>query len=208
MSLNARQQAFIDEYLICLNASEAARKSGYNGKSNVEGSRLLANANIRAEIDRRQKEKHLDADSVLARMSEMANSDIVTFADVRRISDLKNPQYKGRTHVIKKFKSKITRDALGREIEEIELELYGADSMLDKMARHHGLYNDKVQLTDWRSELVDLFRQGKITKEDLLNEFADQPETAFEFFESFGLSPDEGRQAQVDSGKQTTDLAD
>ena len=199
MKLNARQQAFIDEYLICLNASEAARKAGYNGKSNVYGPTLLANLSIKAEIDRRQKEKHLDADSVLARMSEMANSDIVTFADVRRISDLKNPQYKGRTHVIKKFKSKITRDALGREIEEIELELYGADSMLDKMARHHGLYNDKVQLTDWRSELIELFRQGKLTKEQVLNEFRDAPSLAEELFNSVGLSAVESRQVEVDS---------
>lgn len=152
MAISAKQQVFIDEYLNCLNASEAARRAGYNGKSNVVGSQLLANLSIEAEIDRRLKEKHLNADSVLARVSELANSDIVTFADVRRITDLKDEKYKGKTHVIKKFKSKITRDALGREIEEVELELYGADASMDKMMRYHGLYNDKVELS-WRDKL-------------------------------------------------------
>lgn len=152
MAISAKQQVFIDEYLICLNASEAARRAGYNGKSNVVGPRLLADVSIGAEIDRRLKEKHLNADSVLARVSELANSDIVTFADVRRISDLKDEKYKGKTHVIKKFKSKITKGLAGIETEEVELELYGADGSLDKMMRYHGLYNDKVELS-WRDKL-------------------------------------------------------
>lgn len=152
MAISAKQQVFIDEYLITLNASEAARRAGYNGKSNVIGPRLLADVSIQAHVAERLKEKHLNADSVLARVSELANSDIVTFADVRRISDLKDEKYKGKTHVIKKFKSKITTDMLGRKIEEVELELYGADGSLDKMMRYHGLYNDKVDIT-WRDKL-------------------------------------------------------
>jgi len=152
MAISAKQQVFIDEYLITLNASEAARRAGYNGKSNVVGPRLLADVSIGTEIDRRLKEKHLNADAVLARVSELANSDIVTFAKVRRISDLEKDEYKGKTHVIKKFKSEITTLPNGIELEKVELELYGADASLDKMMRYHGLYNDKVDVT-WRDKL-------------------------------------------------------
>ena len=53
--LNPRQQRFVDEYLITLNASDAAVKAGYspNG-AKVQGSRLLSNANVSAAVEARR----------------------------------------------------------------------------------------------------------------------------------------------------------
>lgn len=208
MAINARQQAFIDYYLIYRNASKAARLAGYNGKSNVIGPRLLADVSIHTEIEKRLKEKHLSANEVLARLSDMAYADIRNFATIESPADLLKPKYRGKTHVIRKFKKTVTITRKGDEITTTELELYDARQTLVDIGRHYSLFTDKFKVDDWRTELVDLFRQGKITKEDLLNEFADQPETAFEFFESFGLSPNEGRQTQVDSATQTNELAE
>lgn len=54
--LNARQLAFVREYLLCRNASEAVRRAGYYTRSpHVEGSRLLANPNIQAMVGRAEK---------------------------------------------------------------------------------------------------------------------------------------------------------
>lgn len=49
-----RQAAFIDQYMVDRNATQAAIRAGYAKRAaGVEGSRLLANAKIRSEIDRR-----------------------------------------------------------------------------------------------------------------------------------------------------------
>lgn len=53
--LTARQQAFVDHYLTCGNAAEAARLAGYAaGSAKVTGSRLLASEDVRKALERRQ----------------------------------------------------------------------------------------------------------------------------------------------------------
>lgn len=63
--LTAKQQRFCDEYLICLNASEAAIKAGYSKKyAATNTSKLLNNTNIKECLKKRmdKKEKELIAD--------------------------------------------------------------------------------------------------------------------------------------------------
>lgn len=63
--LTAKQKRFCDEYLICLNASEAAIKAGYSKKTaRVIAVENLAKPNIKAYIQQRmdEKEKELIAD--------------------------------------------------------------------------------------------------------------------------------------------------
>jgi phage terminase small subunit len=54
--LTAKQKAFVREYILCLNASEAARRAGY-GDRNADkiGYQLLDNARVSAEIEKHQK---------------------------------------------------------------------------------------------------------------------------------------------------------
>jgi phage terminase small subunit len=85
--LNTRQKAFIDHYVILKNASEAAKKAGYSAKGlNVAGSTLLANPNIRAEVDRRlgkQAEKlEITAEMVRAEMAKLAFANMQDFMKV------------------------------------------------------------------------------------------------------------------------------
>ena len=63
--LTVKQQCFCDEYLIDLNATQAAIRAGYSKKTaNEQGSRLLANVNVKEYIADRmaEKEKKLIAD--------------------------------------------------------------------------------------------------------------------------------------------------
>lgn len=56
MPLNPKQQRFADEYLIDLNATQAAIRAGYSPHSaHVQGSQLLAVPSIRAEVDARSR---------------------------------------------------------------------------------------------------------------------------------------------------------
>lgn len=63
--ITPKQKRFADEYLIDLNATQAAKRAGYSEKTaNEQGARLLAKASVKAYIAERmaEKEKELIAD--------------------------------------------------------------------------------------------------------------------------------------------------
>lgn len=77
--LTARQQRFIEEYLIDLNATQAAIRAGYSeNTANEQGSRLLTNVSIRGAIDRalekRSNKLRLSAEWVLNRLKDISNA--------------------------------------------------------------------------------------------------------------------------------------
>ena len=68
--LNIKQKRFADEYLICSNATEAAKKAGYSEKTAYSiGQRLLKKVEVKSYIDERLKilesEKIAQADEVI-----------------------------------------------------------------------------------------------------------------------------------------------
>ena len=70
MSLTDKQQRFVAEYLIDLNATQAAIRAGYSEKTApAQASRLLINVNvaaaIQAAIKQRSERTQVDADYVL-----------------------------------------------------------------------------------------------------------------------------------------------
>lgn len=76
-----KQEAFIREYLIDLNATQAAIRAGYSPKTaNEQASRLLANVNIQKRIDILKQERaarvEVNADDVLRELVKLAKSDI------------------------------------------------------------------------------------------------------------------------------------
>jgi phage terminase small subunit len=137
MAISDKQQVFIDEYLICLNASEAARRAGYKGKANVVGPRLLANVSIKDEIDRRLKEKHLTADMVLARLAEQAKSEHSQYINENGTIDLFGLIKDGKSYLIKGTKW----DTHGHLI----VEFYDAQSALVHIGKYYNLFTDRVE---------------------------------------------------------------
>jgi phage terminase small subunit len=81
MALSDKQQRFVDEYLIDLNATQAAIRARYAANSaKVTGCRLLTNANVgaaikQAQIDRANRTQ-IDADWVLIRLVAEAEADL------------------------------------------------------------------------------------------------------------------------------------
>jgi phage terminase small subunit len=75
--LPAKQQAFVREYLIDLNATQAAIRAGYSAKTaEQQGCRLLRNVQIATQLqkamDGRAKRVELTADRVLQEIQKMA----------------------------------------------------------------------------------------------------------------------------------------
>lgn len=81
MALTGKRRRFVDEYLVDLNATQAAIRAGYSVRSaEVEGHRLLRNAEIAAAVDAAQKERAartgITADRVLRELAKLGFSDI------------------------------------------------------------------------------------------------------------------------------------
>ena len=89
--LTAKQRIFIDEYLQCWNASEAARRAKYTGSPNTiaqTGKENLRKPTIKAEIETRLTKSSMSADEVLSRLAQFARSDLGEFEDI--LDDISN----------------------------------------------------------------------------------------------------------------------
>ena len=87
--LNEKQKRFVDEYLIDLNANQAAIRAGYSVKTARSiASELLTKPNIQEEIQRRvddrAKRTEITQDSVLQLWWQQANVDINELVEYRR----------------------------------------------------------------------------------------------------------------------------
>lgn len=79
--LTPRQQRFVAEYLIDLNATKAAIRAGYNSRTARQiGYENLTKPYIQAEIERQNKERvarlEIDADDVLRQLKVISDFDI------------------------------------------------------------------------------------------------------------------------------------
>lgn len=79
--MNARQSAFVNEYLIDLNATQAAIRAGYSAKTAYsQGERLLKNAEVAAAVSAAQAERsqrtRINADWVLSRLGAEVEADL------------------------------------------------------------------------------------------------------------------------------------
>lgn len=58
MALNDQQQRFVEEYLVDLNATQAAIRAGYSeNTAKQQGSRLLTNADVQRAVNAAQEER-------------------------------------------------------------------------------------------------------------------------------------------------------
>jgi phage terminase small subunit len=86
MALTAKQHRFAQEYLIDLNATQAAIRAGYSkGTADKQGPRLLSNPVVKAAIDASKVERSekigIDAEWVLQRLLEESEADLADIFD-------------------------------------------------------------------------------------------------------------------------------
>lgn len=84
--LTNRQMRFVDEYLIDLNATQAATRAGYSKRTaNEQGSRLLANVSVQSAIANRIKSRSestgITQESVLKDIDEIQRDAMQSIKD-------------------------------------------------------------------------------------------------------------------------------
>lgn len=169
--LTDKQQAFINEYLKCWNATESAKRANYKGNDvtlAAVGYENLRKPQIKEEIQRRIEEETMSADEVLHRLTRQARG---TFGDVLRLAGsvpLMDWERAFETGAIDNVKEINFRDG------SITVKLYDAQSALVQLGRAHGLFVDRTKNETYVDEIIDLLRQGKVTEDDVREAIGDK----------------------------------
>jgi phage terminase small subunit len=86
MKLTPKRQRFVQEYLVDLNATQAAIRAGYSaGAARSQGHRMMTNADIRKNIgvamERRAERTGITADRVLRELALIGFANIADYLD-------------------------------------------------------------------------------------------------------------------------------
>lgn len=160
--MTKKQKRFIEEYLVDLNATQAAIRAGYSPDTAKSiGSENLTKPDIRAHIDKamaeRSKRTGVNADRVVMELAKIAFVNAVDVIDPETAT-VKADASGDDTAAIQSVKVKtFGEDGLEREVKM-------ADKLkaLELLGKHLGMFKDKVEvlgLEDEKSKLDDLIRQ-------------------------------------------------
>lgn len=155
--LKAKQERFCQEYIKDCNGTQAAIRAGYSAKTAKQiASRLLTFVNVKARIDqlmtRAENKAVMSAADVLSELSLLGRTDMAQFVTVQKNGAIQVRPFDtlppSASRCIRKIKQKTVRkmDALnpeGAPLEECttEFELWDKVAALDKLGRHHDLFD-------------------------------------------------------------------
>lgn len=152
MALTPKQAAFVREYLVDLNATQAAVRAGYSEKgAEVQGHRLLSNAKVakavQAGMERRAGRVEVKADDVLRELKRLGMSDIANVFDVNgrllRFRDF--PEETRRAVSSIKVKSFTEPGDDEVEVFTTEIKLWDKPKALELLGKHLKLFTEKLE---------------------------------------------------------------
>ena len=143
-----KQKRFVEEYLIDLNATQAAIRAGYSPKTaNEQGNRLLTNVSVQTELNKqmakRSRRTGVTQDRVVRELAKIAFLDMTQVVDDHgRIKDDATPEDRACIESIK-YKS-----SSGDQGESVEREVKVASKLkaLELLGKHLGMYSDKLNI--------------------------------------------------------------
>ena len=156
--LSKKHQAFVNEYIIDLNATQAAIRAGYSKKTAQQvSSRMLLNVVIKEAVqhamDARTVRTQVTADRVLSELAKLGYSNIedyVTIGDdglpTVDFSDLTREQFAAITEVTVETRREHNSDKEdAATIEKVRFKLADKRAALVDIGRHLKLFTDKVE---------------------------------------------------------------
>ncbi|HEX7013171.1 MAG TPA: terminase small subunit, partial [Steroidobacteraceae bacterium] len=163
--LTPKQQRFVDEYLVDLNATAAYRRAGYTAKGNaaeVNAARLLRNAQVaqavRKAMDERAARVEVRQDDVLRELMRLAMCDISqAFDEEGRLRPLHEIPEDVRRAIagVDTVERTLSAGQQGEDDEEVEevavvqrvrkIKFWDKTKALELLGRHLKLYTDKVE---------------------------------------------------------------
>lgn len=152
--LTPKQRRFVDEYLVDLNATEAARRAGYSAKTaRQSGSENLTRAKIQRAIaeamQQRAKRVELDQDRVLRELAAvgMSNIDHYTVEPATGRVVLREGASEDAVRAVSSVKVKSRTDDDGNTEVETELKLWSKPVALKLLGQHLGMFVQRHELS-------------------------------------------------------------
>lgn len=147
--LTDKQQMFCEEYLIDLNATQAAIRAGYSTKTaNEQASRLLTNVNIREYIDKKMADRSrrlgITADRVLNELAKIGFCNATDLINTNNAT-VKESATADDTAAIQSVKVKTMSSDNGDMVER-EVKLYDKTKSLELIGKHLGMFKDKLEV--------------------------------------------------------------
>lgn len=163
--LTKKQQLFVDEYLIDLNATQAAIRAGYSVDTAREiGCENLTKPNIQQAIAEhmaeRSKRTGVNQDRVVLELARIAFVNIEDVVDTDTGEILPNAS-KDDLACIESVKFKQSDNQYGGSIER-EVKLSSKMKALELLGKHLGMWNDKINV----NVAVPVVISGEDTLED------------------------------------------
>lgn len=160
--MTQKQKRFIEEYLIDLNATQAAIRAGYSPDTAKSiGSENLTKPDIQARIAKamaeRSKRTGVNADRVVIELAKIAFVNAVEVIDPKTAT-VKEGASSDDTAAIQSVKVK----TFGKDGLEREIKMADKIKALELLGRHLGMWNDKLQVSGIKEEqakLDDLIQQ-------------------------------------------------
>lgn len=145
MALTLKQKMFIDEYLVDLNATQAAIRAGYSPKTAKDiASQNLAKLNIRIEVDKRMAERSkrvgMNADRVLQELGKLA------FVKIEDVIDFETGRIKPTATSDDLAAIQSIKIKPGEYGTEREIKFYDKKATLELLGKHLGLWTDKQEI--------------------------------------------------------------
>lgn len=135
--MNNKRRVFVEEYLKCWNATEAAKRADYK-KPGSQGHRLLKDVEIQQIIQERIEDKCMDADEVLIRLAEQARGVPAEYIDEFGFVSYEKLKAAGLIHLIKKIK---------RTQGGIEVEFYDQQRAMELIGKHLKMWVERHEVT-------------------------------------------------------------
>lgn len=143
--LTDKQKKFIDEYLVDLNATQAAIRAGYKEKAAYRtGAENLRKPQIQEEIQKRmedrQKRTEITQDMVLQELAAIAFARATDYVSVRDgMVQVKDTDQLSDSQIAAIAGIKETQNG-------IEVKLGSKEKTLELLGRHLGMWNDKLDM--------------------------------------------------------------
>lgn len=165
-ALSPKRAMFVREYLIDLNATQAAVRAGYSAKTaKTQGARLLTDEDIAAAVavamDERAARTDITADRVLEEVARLAFLDVVHLLNpdgtLKRVDEM-SPEARAALAGLEVLEMRGDEDAPVALLKKIKLtDKLGALTLL---MRHMGMLNDKLKVGgDPENPLTMLIRE-------------------------------------------------
>ncbi len=157
--LTPKQRLFVHEYLVDLNATQAAKRAGYSKKTAYSlGQRLLKKAEVRAAInaarERRENKAIMTRDEILEELSLIGRADLKNYFTIDEGGEVRAKMFSemppGASRVLESIKETrtIAESKDGQETSIVtdrrEFKLHGKIPALELLGRNQGLFPTKV----------------------------------------------------------------